>query len=631
MPRYYVDGLTASGSVKSLVVEEADPEAARLKVSRSGTLDVRGVRPAPDGLATYTVEAVGGDGEPQTVRVSSLSIESARQWCRSRGLEPRAVRSILVPSAAPGDGSFAPDPAADHRPRTSAVPTDLAAEVRACLDLWEEWGDGGLLVDPFDRIAPGLMEVHDSAKALRLLAAAALVEGVYVALASALVSLDDAPESVRSATLVIAGDMASALPAYRRFGATAARRRPAGPNAAELFEHANPTATPKLTDFLQQWVKDDDYFGGSAEHAERLQALTVEACGQLDALGSVADNAGSALLDTSQRILEAVIHDDRHVTWREFREVSHQRRLRAAAAARRDELAVDRALGTDPAGHGEPGATNPFVETAMGELNRLVGLQGIKEEVARFAATLHVRRQQAAAGLAAAAAPSANHFVFYGNPGTGKTTVARILGRLLRGYGLLKRGHVVETDRAGLVAEYLGQTGPKTDAKVREALDGVLFIDEAYALGRGEAGRDSFGQQAIETLLVRMENYRDRLVVIVAGYPAEMATFVRSNPGLKGRFTRYLHFPDFSPAELFQVFTVAAEGAGYTMDDDAVAAAGAVIWNLHGARDTSFGNAREMRNLLEASLGRHAVRLAALGRPATIDELSRLTAEDIAG
>jgi len=273
----------------------------------------------------------------------------------------------------------------------------------------------------------------------------------------------------------------------------------------------------------------------------------------------------------------------------------------------------------------EPDSSAILAE-AIRELSDLIGLPTVKEEMRRLDAYLNICNQRRQAGLPLGS--HTLHFVFYGNPGTGKTTVARILGKILCGYGLLKRGHVVETDRAGLVADYLGQTAGKTDAKVREALDGILFIDEAYTLARGDQ-HESFGQEAIDTLLKRMEDYRDRLVVVVAGYPQPMRDLILSNPGLESRFTRFFQFHDYTAPELCAIFEVFASKDHYLLDSEARQFISDLFHRAFSERNERFGNARYCRNIFEETTSRQALRLASKGAPSTKDELRSIIGIDI--
>jgi hypothetical protein len=262
---------------------------------------------------------------------------------------------------------------------------------------------------------------------------------------------------------------------------------------------------------------------------------------------------------------------------------------------------------------------------ALAELDKLVGLAIVKEEVRTLSNFLKVQDKRKAAGLPTSALSL--HMVYNGNPGTGKTTVARIVGKIFGAMGVLKKGHLVETDRSGLVAEYAGQTGPKTHKKIDEAIDGVLFIDEAYTLIASE-GEDPFGREAVQTLLKRMEDDRDRLVVILAGYPFEMAILLRSNPGLSSRFSRQLDFADYSPLELCQIFGGMCDKNKYLLQAPVRGKTIRGVTWLHEGRDRHFGNGRTMRNLFEDAIRRQANRIASIAQ-LSIEQLSTLDTIDV--
>jgi len=263
------------------------------------------------------------------------------------------------------------------------------------------------------------------------------------------------------------------------------------------------------------------------------------------------------------------------------------------------------------------------VEEILAELDALIGLDHVKTEVRRLTSLLRVQRLRAEHDLPVI--ETSRHLVFVGNPGTGKTTVARLLSQLYRSLDVVTKGHLVETDRADLVAGFVGQTAIKTQEVLTSSLGGTLLIDEAYALARG--GENDFGREAIDTLVKFMEDHRDDLAVVVAGYPAEMGELIATNPGLESRFARTLEFPDYTTAELVAIFELISSKKQYHLTDAARARLTEVI--EAEPRGRGFGNARFTRNVFEQGVSMQAMRLSDVEVP-TKDQLTALEADDIA-
>lgn len=266
----------------------------------------------------------------------------------------------------------------------------------------------------------------------------------------------------------------------------------------------------------------------------------------------------------------------------------------------------------------------PDFDELMAQLDSLVGLDDVKKDIKNLMNLVKVRRLRKENGLPIP--PMSLHMVFMGNPGTGKTTVARIISGLYAAIGVLEKGQLIEVDRSGLVAGYVGQTALKTQEVIKSALGGVLFIDEAYSLASG--GENDFGREAIETILKAMEDHRDELIVVVAGYDGPMEKFINSNPGLQSRFNKYFYFHDYNGEQLLYIFKGQCKKNGYALTEEAEAEAKAMFEELYENRGKNFGNGRDVRNMFEDTVVRQSNRVAALDAP-TKDDLMQFLPEDL--
>jgi len=332
------------------------------------------------------------------------------------------------------------------------------------------------------------------------------------------------------------------------------------------------------------------------------EAGFINACA--DTLGALCDRQG---LGTDRPSLKA----DEFIT---RRDAPSTPAAPAKAGAREETPAVE-----------EEAAPPPNLDEVLAELERLCGLEQVKKDVKSLINLVKVRKMREEAQLPVV--PMSLHLVFLGNPGTGKTTVARLLAQIYHAIGVLSKGQLVEVDRSGLVAGFVGQTALKTGEVIQKAIGGVLFIDEAYSLANQESAND-FGREAIEVLLKGMEDNRKDLIVIVAGYTNLMEKFIHSNPGLESRFNKYFFFEDYDGAQLMDIFRSICKKQGYTLTQEAESWMAKDLLNLYESRDENFGNARDVRNLFEKAVSRHSNRVAAMDSP-TKENLMELRLEDL--
>ena len=292
------------------------------------------------------------------------------------------------------------------------------------------------------------------------------------------------------------------------------------------------------------------------------------------------------------------------------------------------ETSIEKVVGNE--GEVDIEQNNSVPEESLDELleklNSLIGLDAVKQEVQQIINLIKVQKKGEEFG--AKLPPLSLHLVFFGNPGTGKTTVARLLAKIYKCLGVLSSGQLVEVDRGGLVAGYVGQTAIKTQEAIDKAMGGILFIDEAYSLTHGK-GETDFGQEAVDTILKAMEDHRDDLIVIVAGYPDLMKEFIASNPGLKSRFNQFINFEDYSPDELKQIFKLQCSGQALSLGEGCEDYLKEHFSEIYANRSGDYANGRDVRNYFEKVIKARANRLAAVLDTVTREEYMMITVDDL--
>ncbi|HCO25234.1 MAG: hypothetical protein CME31_05070 [Gimesia sp.] len=387
----------------------------------------------------------------------------------------------------------------------------------------------------------------------------------------------------------------------------------------------------EFRELLIQWEADNSWLGGAILDGaviEPFRLLVMIAC-DIKKTPALFQSYSKILLLTAKIILNANGIQKEDQTY--FAQLSKGLAEIETAICQDLETSAENQRITQAPGSNAPDKTTSQItpeeslKQGLQELNALIGLDVVKAEVTRMANFLNIRQQRQEMGMPVAS--QTLHFVFTGNPGTGKTTVARIIAKILYGYQILKTPNFIEADRATMVGGFIGQTAIKTNEVIAKATDGVLFIDEAYTLAK--SGGQDYGQEAIDTILKKMEDLRERLVVIVAGYPVEMAEFIESNPGLESRFSRYIVFEDYHVSDLCLIFELMCNANAYQLTPAARGNLAILLNRVFTDRDQNFGNARLVRNAYERTLGNHADRLAMSSEPITREALSTIEAVDL--